>query len=318
MTSVNDIKGFSNIGGVCAVGEDDSLKLYVVWAKNSEVADFTYEKREITILASDGVKEGDAKYKSKKVSGWFITRYNGSDKLVVIPEMINGEPVIGIAERAFGGFTERVVIPKSIYQIEDKAFSNCTKLREVVFFDRLQQVKNSSFPSSVSTIVLNAQRSTVYRGGEGDFAIKYERVRMLADEKKLVVISGSSSWYGLVSAKLEDYLNYEYNVINYGTNAGVCMAFYMEAMMKYLGEGDIVVHAPEYTSGAQWGDSQIVWRHFRGNSQCYDIFREVDMRNFTNFWSAWCDFMTECEGSPAALRTPVPYQTNNGDRKSVV
>ena len=311
VAGVNDIEGFSNMGGLCAVGEDDSLELYVAWAKNSEVTDFTYEKREIKILASDGVKgEGD-KYNSKTVSGWFIKRYTGSDKLVVIPETINGEPVIGIAEKAFGGFTERVVIPKSVLQIDAGAFTACGKLREVVFFDSLQNVQNSSFPSCVSTIVLNAQRSTIYRGGEGDFTIKYQRARMLADQKKLIVISGSSSLYGLVSDKLENYLDYEYNVINYGTNAGVCMVFYMEAIMKYLGQGDIVVHAPEYTSGAQWGDNAIVWRHFRGNSQGYDIFREVDMRNYVDFWKAWNDFMTECEGNPGALKTPVPYQTKN-------
>jgi hypothetical protein len=303
------------MGGVCAVGKDDSLKLYVVWAKNSEVSDFTYEKREITILARDGVKKEGEQYKTKTVSGWFITRYNGASKLVVIPETIDGVPVIGIDAKAFWGFTERVVIPKSVYEIEDKAFSGCTHLREVVFFDSLQQVQNGSFPSCVRTIVLNAQRSTNFTSGEGGVAIKYERVRMLANDKKLIVISGSSSLYGLVSEKLEEYLDYEYNVINYGTNAGVCMTFYMEAMMKYLGEGDIVVHAPEYTSSAQWGDNQIVWRHFRGNSQCYDIFREVDMRNFTDFWKAWCDYMTECEGSPVALRNTYQYQTGNNLNK---
>lgn len=303
------------MGGVCSVGKDNTLKLYVVWAKNTEVNKFTYEKRTLTVLARDGVKEDGEKYKTKEISGWFITGYTGSDELVVIPEVIAGSEVIGIAANAFSGSIERVVIPKTVHQIDGNAFTGCKSLREVVFFDSLQQVKNSSFPSSVQTVVLNAQRMAVYRGGEGDFAIKYQRARMLEGKKKLIVISGSSSLYGLNSELLEQTLNNEYNVVNYGTNAGVCMTFYMEAIMKYIGEGDIVIHAPEYTSSAQWGDNKIVWRHFRGNNQSYDIFREVDMRNFTDFWYAWCDYMTNAEGNPAVLRTPAKYQTGTNLNK---
>jgi hypothetical protein len=65
-----------------------------------------------------------------KVSGW---NFNGSQ--VVIPSTYRGKPVVEIDQYAFDGNRniERVVIPKTVKTIGDKAFVNCFFLREIVF-----------------------------------------------------------------------------------------------------------------------------------------------------------------------------------------
>lgn len=307
-STVNAIEGFSNMGGVCRVGASGSLNLYVVWAQNTPAEQFSVSEKKIRVIASDGKKESGDNYKSKDVYGYFITKYSGSDKIVVIPEEIDGVKVIGISANAFKGNVERVVIPKSVYEIASSAFTQCKHLREVVFFDSLQQVSNSSFPSTVSTVVLNSQTLPVYAGtAEGSFCIKYERVRTL-NKKKIVVVSGSSTLNGLDSAKMEENFGGEYAVVNYGTNAGTQMAFYLDVISNYINEGDIIIHAPEFTSAAPMGDKTLHWKMFRGNNQCYDIFREVDMTRYANFWGAYCTFASDAEGNPAAVKTGKEYQ----------
>ncbi|MBQ9692526.1 MAG: hypothetical protein IJV70_05155, partial [Clostridia bacterium] len=112
VSTANAIPGFSNMGGVCEVGASGSLNLYVVWAQNTPAEQFTVVEKKIRIIAPDGKKESGDAYKSKDVFGYFITKYSGDDKIVVIPEEIDGVKVIGIANGAFNSKVERVVIPK--------------------------------------------------------------------------------------------------------------------------------------------------------------------------------------------------------------
>lgn len=308
VSTANAIPGFSNMGGVCEVGASGSLNLYVVWAQNTPSEQFSVSEKKMRVIAPDGKKEKGDAYKSKDVYGYFITKYTGDDKLVVIPEEIDGIKVIGIASGAFNSKVEKVVIPKSVYEIASGAFSKCKQLREVVFFDSVQQVTNGSFPNTVGTIILNSQKLPIYAGSaEGSFCIKYERVRTL-NKKKLVVVSGSSTLNGLNSPKLEENFGGEYAVVNYGTNAGTQMAFYLDVIGNYIREGDIIIHAPEFTSSAPMGDKTLHWKMFRGNNQCYDIFREVDMTLYSNFWGAYCTFASDGEGNPAAAKTGNQYQ----------
>ena len=56
-----DIPGFSNMGGVCEVGDTGKLDLYVVWAKATDESKFTF---------NNGA----------------ITGYKGNDRIIVIIE----------------------------------------------------------------------------------------------------------------------------------------------------------------------------------------------------------------------------------------
>lgn len=288
-STVNDIPGFSNMGGVCEVGGEGKLDLYVVWAKASPESDFIF---------SNGT----------------ITGYKGSDKIVVIPEKINGRNVTRIGSNVFTTSITRVVIPKTVLTIDSQAFNRCNYLNEVVFFDSLTSVTNASFTicPKLSTIVLNAARLPKYSGSaEGSFCIKYELVRTLRNSKKIVVVSGSSTLNGLDSDTMEE--NFPgYSVINYGTNAANQSVFFLDVISNYVTEGDLIIHAPEFTAGGPMGGNSIAPKMFRGNEQCYDIFREVDMTRYTNFFDSYNKFINgdpnDKSLTPAKNLQSKPYQ----------
>lgn len=288
-SNVNEIPGFSNMGGVCEVGDDGRLDLYVVWAKASPESDFTF---------SNGT----------------ITGYKGSDKIVVIPEKINGRSVTRIGTNVFTNSLTRVVIPKTVLTIDSQAFNRCNYLSEVVFFDSVTSVTNASFTicPKLSTIVLNASRLPKYSGtSEGSFCIKYELVRTLRNSKKIVVVSGSSTLNGLDSDVMEE--NFPgYSVVNYGTNAANQSVFFLDVISNYVTEGDLIIHAPEFTAGGPMGNNAIAPKMFRGNEQCYDIFREVDMTKYTNFFDSYNKFINgdpnDSSLTPAKNLTGKPYQ----------
>lgn len=291
IASVKSIPGFVNMGGACEVPTSEgSLDLYVVWAKETASNKFTTQN------VSGGVS---------------IKSYNGNDETVVIPETINGKKVIKICSSAFKSTSiKKVVLPKSVTTIENSAFSDAVNITELVFFDSVTTVSDSSFAldsqtqqHKIKTVVLNAQKLPAYSGGvEGSFCIKYYRVRSLHSQgkKKLIVVAGSNVLNGLNSHMLEKNMDYEYEVVNYGTNAGTQMVFYLNVIANYIDEGDIVVHAPEWDCYGPMGENQIQWKLFRANNQCYDIFREVDMREYKGFFNAWQDFQIGKNGGNAA------------------
>ena len=302
--SANYIPGFSNLGGICEVDRECGvLLLYCVWAKESPITSFTYEEHTYTNM----YKQANSK-KEHSIQGYRITAYHGDEKTIVIPEKINGIPVVGIAPNVIlQNSTQigRIVLPKTVCCVEENAFVGACDLVELVFFNALQVVYNNSFSSSLMTLVINSQRSPAMNGAEGSFIMKYERMRYLKknDEQILIVLSGSSSLNGLNSRLLSELLEEEYQIINYGTNAGANMLFYLKVISNYVTEGDLVVYAPEYTMQQTFGSNSLGYKTFRGNDQGYDIFREVDISEFTNVFSEWMIYQKEM-----MVKTPGEYQ----------
>lgn len=319
-SSANDIENFANMGGVTEV-LGRSADLYVVWAKENPASDFDFEEKDIAYVVDSTMGWGKLNKRTETVRGIEITGYRGCADLAVIPEEINGLPVLSIAKNAFICDLERVVIPRTVKNIASGAFDGCSTLREVVLFDSVVEVYNQSFPKSVQTVVLNAQRLPVYSGQiEGSFCIKYERLRT-TEGQKIVVVSGSSSLNGLNSPLLEELTGY--SVVNYGTNAANPSLFFLEVIAKYAGEGDIIVHAPEYSASGPMGSNAFHAKVFRGCEQCYDIFRDVDISNYEDFWQSFCEFQvgdsSDNSLTPAVHQSGKPYQQDTelnkyGDR----
>lgn len=65
----------------------------------------------------------------------FITGFEGSDALLVIPEVIDGVPVCGIGRKAFLGnrSLQHIILPETVEWIGDWAFCNCVQLRRIEF-----------------------------------------------------------------------------------------------------------------------------------------------------------------------------------------
>lgn len=70
----------------------------------------------------------------EEVSGGYTVRqYFGTEKEVVIPEILNARKIVKIAENAFSfSGMEKVTVSQYVTQIGDGAFKNCSSLRSVV------------------------------------------------------------------------------------------------------------------------------------------------------------------------------------------
>ncbi len=80
--------------------------------------------------------------------GITIKKYIGDDKTVVIPETIEGKPVVLISTGAFADRgIETIVIPSTVTSIWRLAFARCTALKEVIFRDgtERQEIMESAF-----------------------------------------------------------------------------------------------------------------------------------------------------------------------------
>lgn len=76
-----------------------------------------------------------------------IIKYNGNDKNVVLPDIINGYPVTKISSDAFEGLTttESITIPDSVRQIATDAFLNCPSLKTLNIGKNVSKISDWKF-----------------------------------------------------------------------------------------------------------------------------------------------------------------------------
>ncbi len=257
-------------GANVVMPESRTVHLWPVWAEWTPDAHFTYTDNGETIS---------------------ITGYTGSDETLVIPAEINGRPVTRLEKNAIsGGFTTLVLHP-DIQRIAAGAIYACPNFTRLFFYDTITYVADVSFRDcpSFSTLHLCAAqppRYTYHR--HGTYARKFERL-LTAEGKKLIVASGSSTVYGLDSETLQDALDGEYAVVNYGTHWGSPVLFYLELISNFVGEGDLVVHAPE-TRDSQLGGNSFEFNLWQMTEGTPEVFAYVDIRNYRNVFASFLDY----------------------------
>lgn len=259
------------LGWNVPIPESGVLKLYAQWMEATPETDFSF-----------------------KVSGTSvsITKYNGNDTVVVIPETINGKKVTSIGANAFSyKKLETLVLSKNLSTVAENAFTKCTSLKTLYISDMITSMSDNSFNgcTELSKLYVNAVTAPRYTNTRnGTYQIKFERL-MTAESPKLVIVAGSSSAYGIDSARLENAIGNQYNVVNYGTNQGTPACFYIEFVSHFISDGDILLHAPE-PHKYQWGYNEInttTWQIFEA---AYNAFSYVDIRNYIKVFSSFASF----------------------------
>ena len=78
---------------------------------------------------------GDFSYQFNSSNQIIITKYNGSEETVTVPDYIGGYQVIGVGSKAFYKNTgiKKVILSNGITDIGDSAFEECSKLSYVSF-----------------------------------------------------------------------------------------------------------------------------------------------------------------------------------------
>ena len=250
---------------------DEPTILYCMWAKCSD--DSLFETRE----SGSGLK---------------IIQYFGDEQTVVIPESIQGKAVVAIGANAFVDKKfDTLVLPNTIRTVEKNAVVDCDNLQTLYMFDSLTTIYDESFAGSTKfkTLFLNAAIAPRYTTSGNSFARKWERLVTNADKKRVIVVSGSSTYHGLNSPLLEEILDDEYCVVNYGTHAESNIMLTLDAISEVLQEGDIVVYAPEQLPYVI-GSSALTAINFSGWESCYNMFRNVDLSQYTEVFSSYTQY----------------------------
>ena len=109
------------------------------------------------------VAAATSKFDFDKTTGT-ITKYNGTDTVVVIPSKINGTTVKAIGHVAFqNSAVTSVTIPDSITSIPDAAFANCSQLTNISIPNSVTYIGYSAFSSctSLKSITLPSSLSSI-------------------------------------------------------------------------------------------------------------------------------------------------------------
>lgn len=109
----------------------------------------------------------------------------------------------------------------------------------------------------------------------GQLREMYQKLRQ-TEGKKIVIIGTSSVAFGVDSALLTEELRscgLDYTVCNFGLYGTLGTKVMLDLSRAYIGEGDIVIFAPEL-------DSQVMSLYFSGTETWYAIENDMDM-----FWA---------------------------------
>ena len=274
--------------------------LYCIWAEDTAHSDFTYEA--VHYGYASGVTATTAPH--WKQDGIKITGYTGNAKEVVIPEMIGGKYVTAIAAGAFENKDmETLVLSRFLLNVADGAFVNCNKLETIYYPDSIYVISNASFDTAswanVKNFYVRATMAPRRMSGASDcgmYAIKLARFLANPDKNRITVVSGSSSFQGLSGGYLEALLGDEWCAVNFGTTRTTHIYLFLPVLGYYANENDIIIYAPE-NSIYEMGEPEFYWKTLRDAEGMYNIFRHIDISNYTNVISTFSDFNRGQNGS---------------------
>lgn len=275
-TSIFDRPGYTLVGwNTCADGSGtpiglgsrvvaaEGLTLYAQWSEWSPEDQFQWQ-------------EGP--------DGAVITGYLGTEASISVPAQLGGQPVRNIAKDAFRNVKcETVVLPDALYALEDGAFRGCT-LSTLYLFDNIRTISDPVFEGcgNLSVLHLNAVEEPVYSGSYFDtFQDKFDRLLSLRDRKKIVLFAGSSVRFGFDSAALDAAFP-EYEIVNMGVFAYTSAMPQMDLILTCMGEGDILLHCPEFDAAQLQfcSSNDIEYRFFNMMESNYDTLSLLDLRRY--------------------------------------
>ena len=217
-------------------------------------------------------------------TGVAITGYTGTDPVLSVPAEIDGTPVTVVRTDAFRDrILESVILPDSLYTVEDNAFRNC-QIAHLYLYDNIRQIGNPG--AVVRTLHLNASELPVYSGTYYDtFQDKYDRLLSLREEQKIVLFSGSSTRFGYDSEMLARAFP-DYQIVNMGVFAYTNARTQLELILPCMKPGDILIHMPEFdTSDTQFCiSSDLDEAFFNMMESNYDAIAQLDLREYTNIF----------------------------------
>lgn len=282
--STPDGKGTEiSLGSRTQVRADAPLDLYADWRPFTDASLFEYD------LSPGG--------------GALITGFHGQEEDLVLPAFIDGYPVTGIGERAFKGVScLSLTLPPTLREVGLYAFENAS-LSSLTFYDTLSSVTDYAFSGcrNLKKIRIQAAEPPVWSGTYYDtFTDKTDRLRLLADQKKILLFSGSSTRFGYDCRRIDAAIP-EYGVVNLGVFAYTNALPQLDLILRFAGEGDILVHTPEFDAASRQFccTNAMDSAFFRMIESDYDLLSLLDFTDYGGLLSAYTTFHREREGMKA-------------------
>lgn len=269
----------------------ESLTLYAQWVQWSPADLFRWRRD------ADGIT---------------ITDYLGKEQAVAIPAQLDGQPVRGIGKDAFRNVKcETVFLPDTLYTLEDGAFCGCT-LSTLYLFDNIRTISDPVFEGcgNLSVLHLNAVEEPVYSGSYFDtFQDKFDRLLSLRDRRKIVLFAGSSVRFGFDCAALDAAFP-EYEIVNMGVFAYTSAMPQLELILTCMGEGDILLHCPEFDAAdLQFcTTNDIESRFFNMMESNYDTLSLLDLRRYGAIFTPLGKYLT-VKDPMVKKAMPYPHRT---------
>lgn len=130
--------------------------------------------------------------------------------------------------------------------------------------------------------------STYHESFLGELTYKFNRLKD-TDQKKIVIVGGSSVAFGINSELLAEYTGYE--VVNFGLYASLGTKIMLDLSKVNINEGDIVIIAPEL-------DSQTLSMYFNAETtwQALDcdlsMLAYIDSENYGALWGQLPEYLS--------------------------
>ncbi len=101
-----------------------------------------------------------------------IIGYNGKEKTITIPSVIDGKPVTQIGEKAFSCImAEKIILPESVKSIDWFAFSGCTVLKEIYIPLAVTKVGYGAFDNCPRDMVIICEKGSYIEAYAASWAI---------------------------------------------------------------------------------------------------------------------------------------------------
>lgn len=264
------------VGFGSRINRRKDLTLYAQWEKALDRSDFEYD-----------ITDGEIR----------ITKYLGSDRVIAVPERVEGLPVRRICSGAFyGAEIDTLVLPFTIFAVERGAFTG-SSVCEIYLYDSLYYIYDDSFEGCVnlSTLHINAATPPVYSGSYFDtFSDKFDWLLSIKDQKKIVLFSGSSGRFGYDSPAVMKAFP-EYQVANMGVYAYTNALPQLRIIKSLMKQGDILISAPEFdTVKNQFCTTNSVDPLFFAMLESnYDAVSLLDLRDYSKMFDSLSSYLTK-------------------------
>ncbi len=272
---------FVGLGSRASMREK-ALTLYAVWAKWSEEELFTWEQAGEYIVITGNQGELDSL---------------PSDALVV-PGKIQGREVIAVEGLDVrGDSVHTLILPPTLQRLGEL---NLPSLECVYIYDSINEIGEYCFAKSpeLKTLHIEAASAPVYSNNYfATFQDKYDRLCSLEGERKIVLFSGSSARFGYDSAKIDEAFP-EYQVVNMGVFAYTNALPQLRLIEAHMKEGDILLHSPEFDAAKRQfcTTTDLDDSFFCMMEADYDVVAQLDLREFTNVFTALRTYLKDRKG----------------------